>query len=140
MKRGVNRASRSATALACVAVVLFLACGEDATQPAPVPGDLAVSVVSPYGFEGAAVLQTVQEGIVDITSEVGQAHHWRAGDVSRIVVLLDEPGDIAFILSVADVNRPTQLRVVEVADPNNRLRPLVIGYVVESEPVIGAEP
>jgi hypothetical protein len=96
--------------------------------------------VSPNGVEGAAVLQTVQEGITDIRSEVGQAHHWRAGDVSRIVVLLDEPGDIRFTLSVADLNRPPQLRVIEVADPENLLRPLLIGYVVESEPVMGAEP
>ena len=140
MTRGVSRASRSATALACAAAVLFLACGEDATQPALVPGDLTVRVVSPNGLEGAAVLQTIQEGIVDITSEVGQAHHWRAGDVSRIVVLLDEPGEIRFTLSVADLNRPPQLRVVEVADPDNRLRSLLVGYVVESEPVVGAEP
>ena len=129
-----------ATALACAAAVLFWACGEDATQPAPVPGDLTVRVVSPNGLEGAVVLQTVQEGIVDITSQVGQAHHWRAGDVSRIVVLLDEPGEIRFTLSVADLNRPPRLRVVEVADPDNRLRSVLVGYVVESEPVMGAEP
>ncbi len=140
MAQGVNRASRLAAALACIVVFLFLACGEEATQPAPVPGDLAVSLISPNGIEGAAVLETVEEGILEITSEVGQAHHWRAGDVSRIVVLLDEPGEIRFTLSVADLNRPPQLRVVEVADPDNRLRSLLVGYVVESEPVVGAEP
>lgn len=140
MAQGVNRASRLATALACAAAVLFSACGEDATQPAPVPGDLAVNVVSPNGFEGAAVLETADEGILEITSEAGQAHHWRAGDVSRVVVLLDEPGDIRFTLSVADLNRPPRLRVVEVSDPDNRLRSILLGYVVESEPVMGADP
>ena len=134
------RAPRLAARFGCGLAIFLLSCGEEATEPAPVPGDLAVSVVSPNGVEGAAVLQTVQEGIVDITSDVGQAHHWRAGDVSRIVVLLDAPGDIRFTLSVADLNRPPNLRVVEVADPDNRLRPLVVGYVVESEPVTRTEP
>ena len=124
----------------CAFTALFLACGEEATQPAPVPGDLAVSVVSPNGLEGAAVLQTAQEGILGITAEVGQAHHWRADGVSRIVVLLDQPGDIRFTLAVADITRPPTLRVVEVADPDNRLRTMLLGYVVESEPVTGVAP
>ena len=119
---------------------LFLACGEDATEPVPVPGDLAVRIVSPNGLEGAAVLQTAEDGILGVTADVGQAHHWRARNVSRIVVLLDEPGDIRFTLSVTDLNRPPSLQIVEVADPDNRLRSPLLGYVVEREPVTGVAP
>jgi hypothetical protein len=126
------------TVLAGVAVLGVAGCGDEATPPEPVPGDLAVSLVSPNGTEGAAVLETNDVGVVEVTPEVGQqAFRLTAGGVTRIVVLLDEPGDIGFTLSVEDLNRPPQLQVVEVADAENRLRPDLSGYAVASEPVTG---
>ncbi|NIR46287.1 MAG: hypothetical protein GWN99_17775, partial [Gemmatimonadetes bacterium] len=60
---------------------------------------------------------------------------------TRIVVLLDAPGTIRFTLGVEDVNRPPQLELVEVADPDNRLRGDLTGYGLEfvpTEPQSGA--
>jgi hypothetical protein len=129
-----------ALSLAVAACLGVAACGDEPTPPPPppVPGDLVVSLVSPNGGEGAAVLETSDEGIVDIAAEGAQAFQWRAGGGSRIVVLLDEPGDVRFTISVEDVNKPPQLEIVEVADGDNRLRESLTEYGVVVEPVIGA--
>jgi hypothetical protein len=126
--------------LAVAAWLGVAACGDEPTPPTPtpVPGDLVVSLVSPNGGEGAAVLETGDEGIVDIAAEGSQAYLWQAGGASRIVVLLDEPGDVRFTISVEDVNEPPRLEIVEVADGDNRLRESLTGYRVVLEPVIGA--
>lgn len=112
----------------------------DVTPPVPVPGDLVVTLVSPNGAEGAAVLETGDPGIVDIAGAGGvdTYHFERAGGQSRIVVLLDAPGAIGFTLSVEDINDPPELAIVEVADPDNRLRADLTGYEVQTEPVSGA--
>ncbi len=64
--------------------------------------------------------------------------HWRAGGLSRVVVLLDQPGELRFRVSVEDLNRPPRLRIVEVADPSNALRASLARYSVTSQPVTGA--
>ncbi len=125
-------------ALIALAALSFIACDDDPTPPEPVPGDLRVTVVSPNGVEGAAVLETGDAGIVGISANGAQAFHRRAGGLSRIVVLLDQAGDVRFRLSVDDLNRPPRLRIVEVADGSNTLRPSLAGYSVTAQPVTGA--
>jgi len=124
--------------LACVAALGIAACGDEATTPPEaVPGELLVSVDSPNGLEGAAVLETADEGVVEITGDGAQVFHWRQGGIIRIVVLLDAPGEIRFVLEVEDINRPPQMRLVEVADPDNRLRAGLLFYRVIAEPMVG---
>ncbi len=125
-------------ALIALAAVTFVACGDDPTPPEPVPGDLLVTVVSPNGAEGSAVLETAEAGIVGVSADEAQVFHWRAGGLSRVVVLLDQAGELRFRLSVEDLNRPPRLRIVEVADSSNTLRPSLAGYRVTAEPVVGA--
>lgn len=119
-------------------VLSFSACGDDPTPPEPVPGDVLVTVVSPHGVEGAIVLETADAGIVGVSADEAQVFHWRAGDLSRVVVLLDQAGELRFRLSVEDLNRPPRLRIVEVADALNRLRASHAGYVLRVAPWIGA--
>jgi hypothetical protein len=126
------------TVLAGVAVLGVAGCGDEATPPEPVPGDLAVSLVSPNGAEGAAVFQTSDAGVVEVSATGAQAFQLTAGGVTRIVVLLDEPGDISFTLGVEDLNQPPELQIVEVADPENRLRADLSQYTVAAEPLTGA--
>jgi len=96
------------------------------------PGDLVVRLVSPNGSEGAAVLQTTDGGITEIAVAAGlQAFHWTEGGLTRIVLLRDEAGEIRFVISVEDQNRPPQLEIVEVADGANRLRASLAGYSVQ---------
>ena len=111
------------------------ACDDAPPEPEPLPGRLVMTLVSPNGAEGAAVLATADAGIVDVTAEAPvQAFHWREGGVTRIVLLRDEPGEIRFSASVQDVNRPPRLEVVEIADGGNRLRTSLTDYEVDVEP------
>ncbi|UCC47466.1 MAG: hypothetical protein JSV41_08150 [Gemmatimonadota bacterium] len=128
-----------ALVLAYAAVISALACseGRGPTRPEPMPGELLVAVVSPNGAEGAAVLETVAEGIVEAAAEDGDAYVFRAGNTSRIVVLLNDPSEIRFTLWVEDIHAPPALRIVEVADGENRLRATLSGYRVEVEPASG---
>ncbi len=84
------------------------------------------------------MLETADAGIVGVAADDAQVFHWRAGGLSRVVVLLDQAGDLRFRLSVEDLNRPPQLRIVEVADALNRLRPSHAGYLVRAKPWTGA--
>lgn len=126
---------------AAAALVASAACQDAPPGPAPVPGDLLVTLVSPNGAEGAALLTTAEAGIVEVTADAPvQAFHWREAAVDRIVVLRDDAGVIRFRMSVEDVLRPPQLVVAEVADAANRLRATLTGYDVEIEPLAGAAP
>ncbi len=127
-----------AAGLLTAAALAFLSCDEGALPEPPVPGDLAVVLLSPNGLEGAAVLETTDGGILQITSVGGQTTHWRTGGATRIVVLLDAPGEIRFTLSVDNVESPPEITIIEVADGDNRLRDDLSGYSVSLQPVTGA--
>jgi hypothetical protein len=126
-------------ALAIAGLLAAVACDDAPPEPQPVPGELDVTLVSPNGSEGAAVLETEDEGIVEISVEERlQAFHWTEGGLTRIVVLLEEVGEVRFRMSVTDVNRPPQLDLIDVADGENRLRNALDGYEIAVEPVDGA--
>jgi hypothetical protein len=133
------RWSSGALGLSVAIALASIACDDAPPEPRPIPGDVVVTLVSPNGAEGAAVLSTAGTGIVDVTAQESvRVFHWRAGGVSRIVVLRDEVGVIWFTMSVENVARPPQMEVVEVADGDNRLRSSLMGYAVEVEPAGGA--
>jgi hypothetical protein len=138
LRPGGGRLRSAACALA-IACLLAAACDDAPPEPQPVPGDLDVTLVSPNGSEGAAVLQTEDEGIVGISVEEGlQVFHWTEGGLTRIVLLLDDVGEVRFRMNVTDVNRPPQLELVEVSDGSNRLRSSLEGYEIALDPVEGA--
>lgn len=128
--------------LAAVAVLLAAsACDDSPPGPAPVPGDVAVTLVSPNGAEGGAVLATGEAGIVQVWTDAAvQVYHWREAGEDRIVALRDAAGEIRFRMRVEDVNRPPRLDVIEVADASNRLRAGLAGYEVEIVPLAGGAP
>lgn len=132
--------SRALVAAAAL-LVAVAACRDAPPGPAPVPGDVLVTLVSPNGAEGAALLTTADAGILQVTADAPvQVFHWREAVVDRIVVLREDAGVIRFRMSVEDVLRPPQLVVAEVADAANRLRATLAGYGVEIEPLAGAGP
>lgn len=128
-------------ALTCVVAVLAHACGDDDGDitSVPVPGELVISVVSPNGPEGAAVLETEDRGVLSVASAPsGQVFIGGTQLLTRIIVILSEPGPIVATLNVADVNDPPRFRIVEVADDSNVVRESLGGYSLSMRPASGS--
>ena len=129
--RGGRRGLRAGVAVAavCLAVGGVHACGEEGTAPEErIPGELAVTLVSPNGDEGAVVLEALGREITGVTMTEGRAFLGGSGLRTRIVALLAEPGEIRVTLEVENVERPPRLSILQVADGSNRLRGDVSGY------------
>ncbi len=95
-------------------------------------GVIRVSVTSPYGSEGAAVFELT--GGVDlgpVTTNGGDTFFEHTEGRSRVVVVLDEPGQLWFQVRTADIGKLPSVRVLQVADGENRLRASVSGYEVD---------
>ncbi len=105
----------------------LVACSSDGT--APNPGEIRAVVLSPDGDLGAAVLEL--GGVLDITPVGGRAFTERNGDVLRVVIVLDEPGQIEFRIKTADMTGQPTATVVEVADGDNQVPESVSGYSVQ---------
>lgn len=132
--RGSPRVRLVALALAAGVVASVHACDDDSTQPhVPVPGQLLVTLASPNGDEGAAVLEALGHGVDAATVEGGEAFVGSSFLHTRIVALLAAPGEIRITLDVDDLERPPELRIVQVADGANELRLSLIGYSLELE-------
>jgi hypothetical protein len=117
--------------LAAAAALAFLACGDDGpSEPPPGAGDLVVHLISPHDSEGAAVFETSGAGIAGVDCDGCDAYHNRVNGTSRIVVLMEQPGQLRFTMSVADRQSPPELQVIEVADPSNQVRDDVSLYAV----------
>lgn len=104
---------------------LAAACG---TEP-PTAGNITVSVQSPNGVEGAAVLAIAGVRVTAATLATGAAF-LGSGEPVRLVAVLEQPGDIVLTLEVSDVNASPTVELVEVADAENRLRESLAGYQV----------
>lgn len=124
-------------ALAVLAFIGTEGCGDDGSMgpEIEVPGDLVITLVSPSGPEGAAILETSDSGIVEVTSSSGRAFLGGSGGTTRIVILMPTPGQIELTVRLADTNRPPRLRLVEVADGDNELRPDLSGYTISTRTI-----
>lgn len=119
------------------------ACGDDAPPEPPlqpVPGDLTVSLISPNAAEGAALFETGDAGITAVSAATGQVFFHQAGSTTRVIAILETPGDITFTISVEDLNDPPVLDLLQVADGEDRLRADLSGYQVEALPITQEEP
>ncbi len=107
-------------------------CGDGA--PVSVPGILTATVESPNGAEGAALIRLIGGGVAFVEPLTGALHTSVLGDTTKVLVVLDTPGDIAFRLNVADTTRPPVATLIQVADGQNELRAGLIGYSVRFTP------
>jgi hypothetical protein len=126
--------TRIALALGTVMLVVttLASCNDNPTSgDVQQPGVMAATLVSPNGAEGSALLEVGSGTVLDVTPMESYVRVYRvAANPVRVVVLRLEPGDIAFRLTTDDVNRPPELRVVDVGGPDNQLRPSLAGYSV----------
>jgi hypothetical protein len=113
-----------------VSTLLFFAC--ESTPVAPTgPGELEAALISPHGDEGSVVLELTGAGIGQVTAIQGQAYTLPTGSGIRVVVILNNPGEIKLSIAVDDVASVPAASVIEVADGANVLRPSTTGYSVE---------
>jgi hypothetical protein len=137
MTRGARnrRFVRLGAFVAVVATVAAAACDSGLFGPSG-SGVIQVSVTSPYGPEGAAVFELT--GGVDlgpVTTDGGDTFFEHADGTSRVVVVRDEPGQLWFQVRTADVGKFPTVKILQVADGENRLRPSVSGYEFDFERV-----
>lgn len=132
--------SDSSRWLASFRALLFLAvllgasgCGD--VGPVSAPGTLTTATVeSPNGAEGAALIRLIGAGVAFVKPLTGDLHTSVAGDTTKVLVVLDTPGDIAFRLNVADTTRPPLATLLQVADGHNEVRAGLLGYSVRFTP------
>ena len=115
---------------AVTATAVFFACDSNPTAVSG-PGELHALVVSPNGPEGAAVLELRGAGLGTVSMSGGYAFGEPSAGSMRLVVVLNQPGDIAFTISVDDVGNVPTATIVEVSDGANQLRASSAGYTVE---------
>lgn len=98
-------------------------------------GAMLATVMSPNGAEGSAILE-LSRGTIDAIagSDAGVEAFGVATSPARLVLLRRVPGDLSVRIVAHDVNDPPTLQVVEVAGPDNQLRPDLSGYSVVLTP------
>ena len=96
------------------------------------PGSLTVSLLSPNGAEGSAVFELVGGmGLSTVSPVGGEVLYQHFGGSSRIVVVMDEPGEVKFVVRTEDVQELPEVNVIQVASGENELRGSLAGYSVE---------
>ena len=89
------------------------------------------TVISPNGIEGAAVLE-LDGTFPEVVAPTGtQVFTHAGGAVTRVVLVLTNPGTLEFTVTLDDVGEAPDVRVIEVADGSNALRASLSGYRVE---------
>jgi hypothetical protein len=90
-----------------------------------------VDLVSPNGAEGSAVFELQTESTLGaVTSSVGDVYfeHNQGLEASRVIVIMDVPGQVGFRVSAADVRHLPSVTLLQVADGNDELRGSLSGY------------
>jgi hypothetical protein len=95
------------------------------------PGFLLATLVSPLGNEASAVFElTGGVGLGTVSAPGGQVFYEHFGGSTRIIVVLNDPGEVRFRVRTEDVGQPPEVSVIQVADGENRLRTSLSGYTV----------
>jgi hypothetical protein len=119
-----------------IAAALALGACADATQSHGGAGTWLAKLSSPNGAEGAAVVELVGKGILNVSTAGGgilfQQPH---GDTMRVVAMADTSvnhgGTIQFHVKMAEGSAAPAATVLQVAAPNDALRGSLAGYRVD---------
>lgn len=96
------------------------------------PGVLLVTLVSPVGNEASAVFElTGGIGLGTVSPIGGEVLYQHYGGSTRVVVVMDEPGEVRFQVRTEDLGQLPEADVVQVADGENQLRISLSGYTVQ---------
>jgi hypothetical protein len=121
--------SNLARTFALFGLALVVACSD--AGPVSGPGSLTATLVGPEGADGAAILVLVGEGIGEVVAAgATEVQARRDGNATRVVLVNEDAGALAFRVAVADTTQPPQVVIEQVAGGDDELRS-VDGYVVE---------
>ncbi len=126
------RAVASRAAAIGLLVLTFGACDFLGPDDPSGPGAFTVTLVSPVGKEASGLFELT--GGVDLGTVSplgGEVFYQHFGGSTRIVVVMDEPGEVRFQVRTEDVGILPEVTVVEVASGDNELRPSLSGYSVQ---------
>jgi hypothetical protein len=110
-------------------VSLALAACED-ELPGPEPGWMTVTIDSPHGAEGAAML-FVDQPIGQVSQGPLRVFRREVDGGVRLAVMRAIPGGLNFRMQVEDVHQPPTVTLLQVGGPDNELRGDLDGYLVE---------
>jgi len=121
--------------LVLVAVVaVFTSCDFGIFGGPSGPGLFDVTLTSPYGPDGAAVLElTGGVGLGVVAVDLGQSFYEHDGSTTRAVVVLAVPGPIHFTVRAEDIGKIPTVTLVQVAGADNELRQDLSAYDVSVE-------
>lgn len=115
-----------------LAAAALAACGGE-QAPVSGPGTMTVTLMSPNGSEGAAVLNLLGDGIGQVSSTGANEVYSFSGSgdsQTRVVLISQAGGDLSFQVAVPDTTQPPAYVIEEVAGPDDALRGLT-GYELE---------
>lgn len=108
--------------LAFILLLGLAACDSEPTGPSG-PGQLMVTVASFLGgANGAAIIELTGTGVRRVSALEGDLFFLHNGNTTRVVICLDQPGTIAFLVDVDDRATPPSGHLIELADGHNQLR------------------
>jgi hypothetical protein len=109
------------------------------TGSVPAGGEYIVTLESPHGPEGAAILEMTDQGVEGIYASAAALFRNRISGGYRLVLVREPAGSIQFRINLAEGNHFPEVRVIEVVDGEDERRPSVEGYEVSFERTRGAE-
>ena len=111
-------------------LALLAACADEG--PVSGPGTLSATLVSPNGAEGAALVVLLGDGVGAVSQNgAARVFSYAGNSVTNIVLVNDEGGDLSFSVAVADTLQKPPYVIVEVAGPDDELRPTTTEYSLE---------
>jgi hypothetical protein len=117
-----------------IALTLFMAAAASGcTDQAPVsgPGTMTVTLRSPNGDEGAALVSLLGNDVGAVSaSGVTEVHSLAGNSVTRIVLIDQSGGELMFRVGVEDTTNPPGWVIDEVAGPDDATR-ILTGYTLD---------
>jgi hypothetical protein len=112
------------------ALLALAACDGGTDVPEPAGGDYTAVLQSPNGAEAAAQLELSGAGIEDVQSSTAFLSSSAMSGGRRVVLVRAQAGTLEFRVRMAEGQAPPDVRVVEVAAPDDALRASLSGYRV----------
>lgn len=119
------------------ALLALAACDGGTDTPGPAGGDYDAVLRSPNGAEAAAQLELSGPGIEDVQSSTAFLASSPVSGGRRVVIVRQQPGTLEFRVRMAEGQEPPDVRVLEVAAPDDALRASLSGYRVAFTRVAG---